>query len=348
MPYIAINIVIWKPDGLPNTVIEDKDSYKSAGSVIITCKDNGAGLSADNLKDLFREGVQFNANVLQAGQGSGLGLCITKGIVELHQGSIHATSEGIGHGATFVVEIPVVNEINNRDVELGSERSCSSGETVGMGATKILPELERDASGVGGGGKERIPGDPSVNKKKNYVVKRKITNILVVDDVALNRKIVCRLMRGEGYVCFEAADGQECVDYMKRCQEGTQEPVDLILMDYEMPRMNGPTATEVLISSGILVPVIGITGNALKDDFEFFINHGALAVLTKPLAVPGLSVWIDKLNSECECECDTPSPPINMKTQGADGISLSVSKSQSKSNANVDKEGFEQCENFLS
>ena len=139
-----------------------------------------------------------------------------------------------------------------------------------------------------------------VETKKNHYVRRRIVNILVVDDVALNRKIVCRLMRGEGYVCFEAVDGQECVDYMKRSEEGTQDPVDLILMDYEMPRMNGPTATEVLISLGIRVPVIGITGNALKEDFDFFMDHGALAVLAKPLVISGLNIWIDELNSEYE------------------------------------------------
>ena len=118
---IYLSVVVWIPDGLPETLIDDKAGYIPAGSLLVTCKDNGAGLTPENIDELFQEGVQFNANVLQAGQGSGLGLCITKGIVELHQGAIHAESGGINEGATFIVELPVVNEIRmDSDVEVGS------------------------------------------------------------------------------------------------------------------------------------------------------------------------------------------------------------------------------------
>ena len=76
--------------------------------VLIACKDQGAGLSKANLKLLFGEGVQFNANKLQNGGGSGFGLFITKGIVMLHKGAnIWAESEGEGRGCTFFVELPL-------------------------------------------------------------------------------------------------------------------------------------------------------------------------------------------------------------------------------------------------
>ena len=76
-----------------------------AGTVRIAVKDSGAGLSPQQLEQICAEGVQFNANELQAGQGSGLGLFISKGIVEQHGGKLTVTSEGLGKGVTFTVQV---------------------------------------------------------------------------------------------------------------------------------------------------------------------------------------------------------------------------------------------------
>ena len=78
-------------------------------TVTIAVQDSGAGLSKENIGRLFQEGVQFNANKLQKGGGSGLGLYITKGIVNMHAGArIWAESDGEGHGCTFFVEVRCV------------------------------------------------------------------------------------------------------------------------------------------------------------------------------------------------------------------------------------------------
>jgi DNA-binding response OmpR family regulator len=68
-------------------------------------------------------------------------------------------------------------------------------------------------------------------------------------------------------------------------------------MDYEMPRMNGPTAASVLRDMGCKVPVIGITGNVLAEDKEFFKSHGVVEVLTKPLTLSQLENTINELNA---------------------------------------------------
>ena len=85
---------------------EHMTDYKYAGSVTIKVTDTGAGLSKENLSQLFQERVQFNANKLQGGGGStGLGLWISKGIVDMHHELMYATSPGIGLGCSFVVSI---------------------------------------------------------------------------------------------------------------------------------------------------------------------------------------------------------------------------------------------------
>jgi signal transduction histidine kinase len=88
--------------------------------VEISVKDDGAGLSKENIGRLFQEGVQINPNKLQKGGGSGFGLYITKGIVELHGGSIWAESEGEGHGATFVVQLPLCTEPPSPSADSGT------------------------------------------------------------------------------------------------------------------------------------------------------------------------------------------------------------------------------------
>ena len=75
------------------------------GKLRMVVTDTGAGISSSNQQKLFREIVQFNPEVLQAGGGSGLGLWITSSIVDLHGGTISVYSDGLGRGSTFTVEI---------------------------------------------------------------------------------------------------------------------------------------------------------------------------------------------------------------------------------------------------
>mmetsp|Transcript_14807 Transcript_14807/g.21853 ORF Transcript_14807/g.21853 Transcript_14807/m.21853 type:complete len:515 (-) Transcript_14807:150-1694(-) len=122
-----------KPVQLSSSDISQLYLNPRFGSVVISVQDNGEGLSEDQLSELFKEGVQvsrfffrtvcaffclltdsflfnyvqFNVNKLQHGGGSGLGLSIAKGIVEKHSGTIAATSEGLGQGTTFIVELPL-------------------------------------------------------------------------------------------------------------------------------------------------------------------------------------------------------------------------------------------------
>lgn len=91
----------------------DEDAHETqrhlvrCGSLLIMVKDSGIGLSSEQCAHLFREGVQFNANKLQGGGGSGLGLFIAKGMAELHSGTLQGSSEGIGKGCTFTVSVVV-------------------------------------------------------------------------------------------------------------------------------------------------------------------------------------------------------------------------------------------------
>ncbi|KAJ1404950.1 CheY-like superfamily [Ochromonadaceae sp. CCMP2298] len=106
--------------------------------------------------------------------------------------------------------------------------------------------------------------------------------MLVVDDAVSNRKLLMRIFRLKGFVCEEAYDGQDALQkYANMCAQGT--PPAAILMDFEMPVLNGPSATRLLREQGCSCLIIGLTGNVMKADKDFFISCGADDVFAKPL-----------------------------------------------------------------
>lgn len=271
--------VNWLPDRLLDEGAEmaklqssSKRFLEAAGSIRLSVQDSGAGLSEDQLKQLFKEGVQFNANKLQSGGGSGLGLWITKGIVNLHKGTIVATSEGLGHGATFTVELPVVKHSKDSivtEIDHNYNKNndhCSEISSV-VNTTSISPYL-----GL------------------------RVNNILIVDDAASNRKMLKRFLVAIDCKVTEASDGVEFLDLIKSMKNSPTE-FDLILLDSEMPRMTGPEAVKEFRKLGFTTLVFGLTGNVLRADVEDFIDHGANLVLSKPLSMDKLTQML----SEFKC-----------------------------------------------
>jgi len=123
--------------------------------------------------------------------------------------------------------------------------------------------------------------------------------LLVVDDSDLTRKMLCRIMKAQGYDYDEAEDGAVAVEKVERnigdfalVESGydtgrdiTVRPYSAILMDFVMPMMDGPTATEKIRAMGFSAPVFGVTGNGQDFDVARFLESGADKVFTKPLDV---------------------------------------------------------------
>jgi signal transduction histidine kinase len=200
------------------------------GSVVIKVSDNGVGMTEEQVILLFAEGIQFDANKLQAGGGSGLGLCISKGIIEQHNGYIKAYSDGLGQGSVFSIELPLYDFLSDKSSYQTAETSEDPGQIVPSVHISQPDEVT---------GPLNDDGDQS-------------RHILIVEDVASSRKMLIRLLEHMGHTCEAACNGQEAVDKFLATQNNSSEtdlepgmkPFDTILMDFEMPVMNGPTATE--------------------------------------------------------------------------------------------------------
>uniref|UniRef100_A0A7S3GNB6 histidine kinase n=1 Tax=Spumella elongata TaxID=89044 RepID=A0A7S3GNB6_9STRA len=286
------------PDGLPEaTVVVPADQQgllqdARCGSVKIFITDSGAGLSEEQLAHICTEGMQFNANQLQAGGGSGLGLFISKGLAEQHGGGILVSSEGLGKGSTFRVELPLFRHDEDNFTPMGSMRTKpmhrSESGSSGTGSGKGLGRKLFNANGPS----KVVPVDEELENieeedhdhqmSMSYHMPERARRVLVIDDATSNRKLLIRILKAKGYVCDEAEDGQKGLDlYVSLRRQG--EIIDAILMDFEMPVMNGPTATKVLRDLGCKCFIAGVTGNVLPADIDHFKAQGADTVLAKPM-----------------------------------------------------------------
>ena len=212
----------WVEHGLPTAHFLSAQNSQSdlglvrMGSILFSVSDTGPGISKVNQKKLFGEGQQFNANELQAGQGSGLGLYISKGIVALHEGNIWVESKDSGDekGSIFYVEFPV----GLRSAEAKDDAPTSSRDAVGVVEARCVTSPDRSRLNT----ESNSISEDSPGQRK----------ILVVDDSSLNRKLMCKLLTRRGYSFGVAENGQECLDIIKS-PEGSE--YDCILMDNHMP-----------------------------------------------------------------------------------------------------------------
>jgi signal transduction histidine kinase len=256
------------------------------GKLVITVSDTGAGISEENQARLFKEIVQFSPEKLQSGGGSGLGLWITAGIMDLHDGKISVFSRGEGMGTSFTVEIPMTRLLNpdtsGREdpipspcpkplrSERGRDRQFGEG-----GSSKILDALLPESLGVimkyESNPALLCPSALSRSDLSTTLLPLEALEVLVVDDSRLNRKMLLKCLRADGHECSECADGREAVAAVKErinhSNGGKGKPFDAILMDYMMPNLDGPTATREIRALGYTSLIFGVTGNGTCVSF---------------------------------------------------------------------------------
>ena len=282
---VTIHIAAKHNTGGNKKIVYDKISLHNNGEIVtyprshklvVSVTDTGAGMTKEQLKKVFAEGVQFNVNKLQAGKGSGLGMYITKGIVEQHGGSLTVNSGGPGLGSTFIMKLPLYNV--PEDQRPKTEKAKSSRR--GNGALSTNKNKDDDKN-----------NDDSDSSSFTQLY------ILVVDDSAMNRKLLVRLLKNQGHVVEEAEDGDVAVQKVKEAASTLADKkvlYDSILMDYQMPNMDGPDACKEIRAMGCDSFIIGITGALFAEQVKHFTECGANRVLPKPLDMNALiDCWME-------------------------------------------------------
>ena len=252
-------------------------------AVLFKVTDTGAGMAPENLKRIFKEVIQFNAAKLQEGKGSGLGLYVSRQIIELHGGTVHVDSPGEGSGCEFSFELP----LNLRPSESANLReilnSMSSVGDVARISYKGRFEVTPPQSMMGHETSRVIVPCfqplPAVAEDMRSDLHQ---NVLLVDDSEVNRKMMKRLLTSLGYEITEAEDGSEAVLKTQQAMDDGH-VYSAIFMDFYMPKMSGPDATRAIRALGYAGNIIGVTGNGINEDREEFLQSGLDAILIKPI-----------------------------------------------------------------
>ena len=149
--------------------------------------------------------------------------------------------------------------------------------------------------------------------------------VLVVDDSDLTRKMLCRIMKAQGYDYEEAEDGHVAVEKVRQnMRRADGRTYAVILMDFVMPVMDGPTATRSIRELGFTAPVLGVTGNGQDFDIAKFVESGANKVFTKPLDVQGFRAYMKAVSDKAETVRSRAPSQHESVADGADGLGVTI------------------------
>ena len=226
-------------------------NQKTSGELEFRVWDKGIGIPAEDIQKLFTPFRQLDSGLSREHNGTGLGLMITRQLVELHQGSVTLESD-IGVGTTVTLRLPVRMKPISFDDQTTSPPGgeASSAEPPGALGARIL----------------------------------------LAEDNENNIRTYSGYLKRKGFEVDVAMDGSLAVEAALR------NPPDLILMDIQMPKMDGLQATTELrkISGLDHVPIIALTALVMPGDRERCIAAGATAYLKKPVPLRKLLETIDR------------------------------------------------------
>lgn len=254
---------------------------QSEGEVQIKVTDSGIGISKEELPKLFDRFYQVDSSQTREHEGTGIGLALTKELVELHHGKISVISE-VGTGSEFIVELPIGREYLKDDeiFQLSEEESDIILTPVEDGG-KNLPELFT----------ENILVDSSSKTPQNDGEEEKDkTIILVVEDNADVREYIKDSL-GSSFTIEMASNGEQGV------KKATDIVPDLIISDIMMPKMDGNELTRRIKNDERTshIPVILLTAKSEQESKLEGLETGADDYLTKPFDTKELLIRIKNL-----------------------------------------------------
>ena len=218
--------------------------------------DNGMGMSADFKETIFDPFTRAESSVTNKVQGTGLGMAITKNLVEAMGGTIDVDSE-LGQGSCFEVLM---------DLKIAEDR------TVALAAQEETDEQ-----------------DGNILQGMKF---------LCAEDNELNAEILTELLKIEGAECTICENGEEI---LKAFEQSAPGDYDMILMDVQMPVMNGYDATKAIRRSSHelakKIPIIAMTANAFSEDIQHSLAAGMNAHVSKPVEMKVLEKTIRSIKS---------------------------------------------------
>jgi len=232
---------------------EDNDSY----TVLTEVTDTGIGIPDEAAAGLFTPFTQCDATTTKQYKGTGLGLSIAKSLSELMGGSIGYRPNPDRHGSIFWFTARFKKIKSLEQIQDWKHQVAAKEGTQFQRSGSDVSELQAELNGI-------------ANKK----------TILLVEDNIINQKVMLGMLRTLGFRNIDlASDGQKAVNIVKSKPVG----YDLVLMDINMPILDGNEASRMIRSAGIYVPIVAMTAYALKGDRERCLEYGMDDYIPKPV-----------------------------------------------------------------
>lgn len=241
--------------------------FTTAGSVVVTArylpeaggrgnqleiavKDTGIGIESEKAENLFKPFQQADSSVTRKYGGTGLGLALSRRIAEALGGDLRLVSSAPGEGSTFAVRISTGEAI---------DENAPKSQTA-MRTTPVFSDS---------------PNEPKAEVQKNSLLG---VEVLLVEDSIDNEALMSLYLLNAGAKVDIARNGLEAVE------AATKKSYDVILMDVQMPVLDGLEATRRLRSQGYRKPVIALTAHALPEEVEKSLAAGCDNHVTKPIS----------------------------------------------------------------
>lgn len=257
------NAIKYTPEGGSVGVVvkQRKSILKDYSRYEVRVKDDGIGMSQEFQERLFSPFEREQSSTQSGIEGTGLGMSLAKSILDMIGGSVRVKSEK-GKGTEFTI----IFDLRRQEYRNVAEDINRAFEAE-IGAKEALEKKKRKIGGT----------------------------ILLVEDNLLNREIAREILEEAGFSVREVEDGDLAVEEMMRAKPGD---IDLILMDIQMPTMNGYEATREIrklkqteISQ---TPIVAMTANAFEEDKQKAKEAGMNGFITKPVMIEKLLAELDK------------------------------------------------------
>ena len=258
----------------------------ASARLLLEVADTGIGMEPAVCERIFDAFVQADSSTTRKFGGTGLGLAISKKFAEAMGGDIVATSEP-GRGSVFRVTLELPELVPGARLVTVEEHHAEGPQTVASAALSAWTLPPR--------------------------------RVLVVDDGEENRRLIRLVLGRAGLTVDEAEDGLQAVEFVTACGD-----LDLILMDMQMPNLDGYGATRQLRSQGVTLPIVALTGNAMKGDEQKCLAAGCTGFLPKPVDLDDLletviaSLGVDRIAVDAVAE-GTPDSVVDQPSAGETG-----------------------------
>ncbi len=252
------NAVKFTPEGTILFLISLHDESTENPRLQFSIMDSGIGMTGSELEHLFTPFTQADASTTRQFGGTGLGLAISKKLTTLLGGDLSVYSKP-SKGSIFRVRIPTgpLAGVRMLEVPFGSFR---------------VPALRHER-------REDLPLD---------------ARILVAEDTPVNQRLIAMILRKAGADVSMCDNGREAIE-LALTREAEGEPFDVVLMDMQMPEVDGYEATRCLREKGYTRPIIAITANAMSSDRERCLDAGCDDYAPKPIKRVALLEQIQRL-----------------------------------------------------